>query len=211
MRPIAAFLMCVALVATLAGCKPADGASGAVTDADMRLGNPNAPVTVIEFASLGCPICAKWNNDNFDAFKAKYIDTGKVYYIFREFLTGDQPVAASGFLLARCAGKDKYFQVLDAVYHQEQPLLETDQNAAKRDALVRVAETAGLTEDQFQTCVSNNDALLALNDRAQKAGQKYNVDSTPTFVINGKTASGYQDMATMDKLIATAGPKPADP
>jgi protein-disulfide isomerase len=120
-------------------------------------------------------------------------------------------VAAYGFLLARCAGKDKYFQVLDAVFHQEAPLLESDQNAAKRDALVKVAQSAGFTEAQFDTCVSNSDALLALNDRAQKAGQKYNVDSTPTFVINGNQVSGYQDLPTMDHLIATAGPKPANP
>ena len=81
----------------------------------MSLGNPNAKVTVAEYASLGCPICAKWNSDNFAAFKAKYVDTGRVHYVLKEMLTGDAPISAAGFLLARCAGKDKYFQVVDAV------------------------------------------------------------------------------------------------
>ena len=108
MRAIAALLICLGL--GLAACKPSGGggAGGAGTD-DMSLGNPAAKVTVMEFASLGCPICAKWNNEAFPAFKAKYIDTGKVHYVLKEFSTGDAPVAAAGFLLARCAGKEKYF------------------------------------------------------------------------------------------------------
>ena len=115
MRAIAAAFALLGLAVSLAACKPAGG-PGAVASGDMSLGNPNAKVTVIEYASLGCPICAKWNNDIFPAFKTKYIDTGKVRYVLKEMLTGDEPVAAAGFLLARCAGKDKYFQVVDAVF-----------------------------------------------------------------------------------------------
>src|SRR6185503_11197487 len=93
MRAIAALAICLGLALSLAGCKPAGGPGGA-TDADMSLGNPAAKVTVAEYASVGCPICAKCNNDNFDAFKAKYVDTGKVRYVLKEMLTGDEPVAA---------------------------------------------------------------------------------------------------------------------
>ena len=170
----------------------------------MDLGNPQAKITVNEFASLGCPICAKWNNEVFQSFKAKYIDTGKVHYVLHEFLTGDQPVAAAGFLLARCAGKDKYFQVVDAVFRQEQPLLETDQNAAKKDALQKIAESLGMTDAQFNTCVSNDDALKALNDRSEAAAKQFNIDSTPTFIVGKQTLTGFQDMAAMDKAVAAA-------
>jgi protein-disulfide isomerase len=202
MRAIAALLICLGL--GLAACKPAGGgANGAMPD-DMSLGSPTAKVTVLEFASLGCPICAKWNNDMFPAFKAKYIDTGKVHYVLKEFSTGDAPVAAAGFLLARCAGKDKYFQVVDAVFRQEAELLESDRNAEKRDRLVKVAQSAGIPESQFDACTSNDDALKAFNDRVDAAAKKYNIDSTPTFIVNGKATTGYQDMAAMDKVIADA-------
>src|SRR5271166_1726144 len=98
MRAIAALLICLGI--GLAACQPAGGGGGgsasgggAMPD-DMSLGSPAAKVTVMEFASLGCPICAKWNNDLFPAFKAKYIDSGKVHYVLKEFSTGDAPVAA---------------------------------------------------------------------------------------------------------------------
>jgi protein-disulfide isomerase len=204
MRAIAALLICLGL--GLAACKPSGGTSGAGQD-DMSLGSPTAKVTVLEFASLGCPICAKWNSDTFPAFKAKYIDTGKVRYVLKEFSTGDAPVAAAGFLLARCAGKDKYFQVVDSVFREEQPLLETDQNAEKRDRLVKVAQSAGISEQQFDACTGDDDALKAFNDRVEKASKQYNIDSTPTFVINGKSYTGFQDMPAMDKAIAEAGAK----
>jgi protein-disulfide isomerase len=145
MRRLAAILLCAGLA--LAACKPGGGAGGgSASGAGVHeLGSPAAKVTVIEYASLGCPICALWNNTEFQGFKAKYIDTGKVHYIYREFLTGDAPVASAGFLLAHCAGKDKYFQVVDSVYRAVQPLLETDRNAEKRDALIKVAQSAGMS------------------------------------------------------------------
>jgi len=219
MRAIAAFLICLGLVASLGACNPGGaggggnatataGPGGAVPDT-MDMGSPTAKVTVNEFASLGCPICAKWNNEVFAAFKAKYIDTGKVHYVLHEFMTGDAPVAAAGFLLARCAGKDKYFQVVDAVFHQEAPFLEQEtENAAKRDALVKIAESLGMTDSQFETCVGDNDALTALNNRSEAAAKQYNIDSTPTFIIKGATSTtivGYQDLAAMDKAIAQVG------
>ena len=203
MRPIAAALALLGLAISLAACKPSGG-TGAVASGDMSLGNPAAKVTVMEFASLGCPICSKWNNDLFAAFKTKYIDSGKVHYVLKEFSTGDAPVAAAGFLLARCAGKDKYFQVVDAVFRQEADLLETDRNAEKRDRLVKVAQSAGIPETQFDACTSNDDSLKAFNDRVEAAAKQYNIDSTPTFIINGKTFTGYQDLPAMDKAIADA-------
>jgi len=201
MRPFVALLICAGL--GLAACKPAGGTAGAGQE-DMSLGSPTAKVTVMEFASLGCPICAKWNNDSFQAFKAKYIDTGKVHYVLKEFSTGDAPVAAAGFLLARCAGKDKYFQIIDSVFREEAPLLETDQNAEKRDRLVKIAQSAGMTEAQFDSCTGNDDALKAFNDRVDAAAKKYNINETPTFLINGKPYTGLIEGAAMDQAIDAA-------
>ncbi|HVM99979.1 MAG TPA: thioredoxin domain-containing protein [Caulobacteraceae bacterium] len=205
MRRFAALVLCLGLA--VAACKPSSGGGGTAGSpqdtGEHSLGNPQAKVTVIEYASLGCPICALWNNTQFEGFKAKYIDTGKVHYIYREFLTGDAPVASAGFLLAHCAGKDKYFQVVDAVYRAEAPLLESNQNAEKRDALIKVAQTAGLTEQQFNTCVTDDKALLALNDQSNKYATDDKIDSTPTFVVNGKPVVGGDEPA-LEKAIADA-------
>ena len=204
MRLLSTLAACIGLALSVSACNKGGGGAGGAVSGDMSLGDANAKVTVNEFASLGCPICAKWNNEVFPAFKTRYVDTGKAHYVFHEFLTGDLPVAAAGFLLAHCAGKDKYFQVMDAVFHQEADLLETDQGAAKRDRLVKVAQSVGMTEPQFESCVTDDAALKALNDRSDASHQKYNIDSTPTFIINGKTYGGYQDPAALDKAIADA-------
>lgn len=204
MRPLAALLVALSLAAGLAACNKAAPARQAAATGDMSLGSPQAKVTVYEYASVGCPICAKWNNDNFAAFKTKYIDSGKVRYVLREMRTGDAPIAAAGFLLARCVGKDKYFQVVDAVFREEADLLESGRGKEEHDRLLKVAQTAGLNEDQFNACVGNDAALTDFNDRTDKTARDNNIDSTPTFVINGKVLTGYQDMPTLDKAIADA-------
>ena len=99
-------------------------AAAPVSD-DMSMGNPNARVTVIEYGSASCTHCAHFNNDIFPAFKAKYVDTGRVRYVFREFLTEPVNLAAASFILARCAGRDKYFSVLDAVFHAQADIYKT--------------------------------------------------------------------------------------
>jgi protein-disulfide isomerase len=199
MRAIAALLICLGLTASLAACKP----SGGVTDSDMGMGSPTAKVTVIEYSSVGCPHCARWNNDVFPAFKAKYVDTGKVRYVMREFLTGDPQVAAAGFLLARCAGKDKYFQVVDSIFHQQADMYQPGNSP--RAVLLKIAQGAGLTEAQFDACVDNDAALTALQKRVEGYATNQHIEATPTFVINGKVYDkGEMPEADMDKAIAAA-------
>jgi protein-disulfide isomerase len=192
------------LVVGLAACNK--GAQPVSAD-EMSLGNPNAKVTVIEYASVACPICARFDIDVFNAFKAKYVDTGKVRYVAREALTGNPALAASGFLLARCAGKDKYFQVTDAVYRAQdqiyEPGSETVQPLAAQDVLGKIAQEAGISEDKMKACINDEVAQKALSDRVDNFARKDNVDSTPTFIINGKKLIGYQ---TIDQLSAVIDP-----
>jgi protein-disulfide isomerase len=108
-------LIAVAGVLLLAACSRGSATS---TD-DMTMGDPKAAVKMVEYASASCSHCATFNNTVFPAFKAKYIDTGKVGYTFKEFLTPPVEVAAAGFLTARCAGKDKYFSVVDAIFRAQ--------------------------------------------------------------------------------------------
>jgi protein-disulfide isomerase len=156
---------------------------------------------VTEYASAACPHCAKFAIDVFPTFKTKYIDTGKVHFTFREVLTPPVPVAAAGFLIARCAGPGKYFATLDGVFRSQKEWYE---GKDVRASLLKVAQSQGLSELQFNACVSNEAALKALNERVEKYTTKDNVDSTPTFFINGKRLEGEHTLADLDKAIQPA-------
>ena len=206
MRPLTRRLLtAVALTASLgvalAGCDKKESVSAD----DMSLGNANAKVTVVEYASASCIHCGRWNNEVFPAFKAKYIDTGRVHYVYREFLTEPVQVASASFLMARCAGKDKYFSVLDSVYHSQEEMFTTGDY---RGVLLRIAQSAGMDEAQFTSCVTNEKNLKALNDRVEKYQADAKITGTPTFIINGKKAGGddggEQSMAQLDAAIAAA-------
>ncbi len=195
----------VTLVAALAASLAACGPKGTKVSAeDMTLGNPNAKVTVVEYASVACPHCAKWNEEVFPAFKAKYIDTGKVNYVAREALTGEPTLANAGAMLARCAGKDKYFQVTDALYHAQASIFQT---GAIRDELLTIARAAGMSEDQFNSCLSDENAAKSAQ-RLEKLMKDNDIKGTPTFVVNGKKVNGDEGgeatLAQLDAAIAEA-------
>lgn len=193
-------LIAFASVLALASCNKTTTSVGAASSEDMSLGDPNAKVLVAEYASASCPHCAEFNNVVFQDFKKKYVDTGKVHYVFHEFLTPPVQFAAAGFLTARCAGKEKYFDVLDAIYRQQADIYKSGD---LRGGLLRIALSTGMTEAQFNTCIGDQAALKALNARVESAS-KDGVNSTPTFIINGTTMVGEQTLAQLDKAIADA-------
>ena len=183
----------------LAGCSK----SGGTTDAaDMTMGDPKAPVKIIEYASASCVHCATFNNEVFPGLKAKYIDTGKVHYTFKEFLTPPVEVAAAAFLTARCAGKEKYFSVIDALFRSQEELFATGD---ARGTLLKVAQSAGMSEQQFNTCVADEAANKALAARVDSAIKDRGVSSTPTFFFNGKKVKeGAMTTAELDAAVAEA-------
>jgi protein-disulfide isomerase len=186
---------------TLASCNKAGGGGAVSTDA-MTLGKADAPVLIEEYASTTCSHCGQFHNEVFPAFKAKYIDTGKVKYTFHEFLTPPEAVAAAGYLTARCAGKDKYFSVIDALFRSQEEMYRTGD---ARGTLLKVAQSAGMTETQFNACVQDEAAATALNERVQKAQKARNISSTPTFYVNGKLLKeGAVTMAELDAAVAGA-------
>lgn len=195
-------LSCLAIAAFGA---PAAAKTVTMTDNDIALGNPKAKVTVVEYASLSCSHCAHFNADVFPAFKAKYIDTGKVRFVFREFLTEPVQVAAAGFLTARCAGKQNYFTVVDGVFRSQAEIFAT------RDlgpSLTRVAKSVGIDEDGLKACLSDTKALKALGDRVERFSKEGNITSTPTFVINGNQLKGGHTLDDLDAAIAEAKKAP---
>jgi protein-disulfide isomerase len=202
MRTLTSFVAGLALALTLSACEKSTSAVG---PDEMSLGDAKAPVTMIEYASLSCPHCADWNNSVFPDFKAKYIDTGKVRYVAREALTSDPAIAAAGFLTARCAGRDKYFQVTEAIY-RAQPQMFTGQ---PHDILLNIARSVGLTDAKFEACISDEAAQKALNARWEHYLRDDKVNSTPTFIINGKRYEGEMPMPKLDAAVADAAKRGA--
>ncbi|MDE2355283.1 MAG: DsbA family protein [Alphaproteobacteria bacterium] len=169
---------------------------------DMSLGAANAPVTLIEYASVGCPHCADFNNTVFPRFKAAYVDTGKVRYIVREAAAGDTGLAAAGFLAARCAGPGHYFTVLDAVYRVQARLYD---GSAPESPLLEIAHAAQLSPQAFEACISDSRAVAALRARWAHAARVEHVRRTPTFVINGKVYQGELSWSQLQADLAKAG------
>lgn len=202
--PARRLFLAAAAAFALAACSGAG--AGTVSNEDMAMGKANAPITVVEYASTTCGHCAAFNETVFPAFKKKYVDTGQVRYVLREFLTSAPEIDAAGWMIARCAGKDKYFTVVDTLF-RSQPETFANGGANARGVLLRTAQAAGMTEAQFNKCVSDEAALKALTKRID-AGQKAGISATPTFVVNGKIMEGAPTLANLDKAIAAAK-KPA--
>jgi protein-disulfide isomerase len=195
-------LIAAVACATLALAACNKGAGQVTSADDMTLGDPKAKVKVVEYASASCSHCAAFNNEVFPAFKKKYIDTGKVHYTLKEFITPPADMATAAFLMARCVGKDRYFDVLDAVFHGQEEVAQTGDT---RGVLLRIAQGAGMTEAQFSSCVSDEAAIKALNARVERAVKKDGITGTPTFVVNGKTVgAGEVSLSQLDEAIAEA-------
>ncbi len=162
------------------------------------LGPADAPVTVVEYASFTCPHCATFHNAILDDFKTKYIDSGEVRLIFREFLRNGADVAVSA--VARCAPADRYFEVVEGYFAtQDQWLTQQD----LRQAILNQATEYGFTEDTFNACLGNQNLLKAFDAGMQRA-QSFGVTGTPTFFVDGQKHVGALPMNQWDAII---GPK----
>jgi protein-disulfide isomerase len=172
---------------------------------DMALGPANSPVTITEYASMTCPHCAQFDKVVFPEIKTKYIDTGKVRLIFREFpLDG---LAARASMLARCAGPDRYFPMIDVMF-QTQPTWVVEGPEAL-DHLLQLARQAGFSKEKFDACLADKELFKKIVDERQWAADKFQVDSTPTFFVNGKRMSGEHQLKDFEAML-TGIEKPAE-
>jgi len=188
----------LAAMVTLAGC--GGGGAGAAAEGDMAMGaaEADAKVTVVEYASVTCGVCAAWHEETWPAFKAAYVDTNKVRFVFRELPTGPVNVAVAGFMIARCAGEDKYFDVIHGIMESQR---EWQQGVNPRDTLFRIGNGAGLSNQEIEACIKDPENVQAADARA-RAAQAAGVDGTPSFYVNGvKVVSpGSASGATMADL-----------
>ncbi|SFV36279.1 Protein-disulfide isomerase [Devosia crocina] len=199
---------------SLCGLTSAQAAEGDVIDqakllapaggiADKVVGNENAPVTVIEYASPTCPHCATFHNTVYEPFKAEYIDTGKVKYILRPFVRN--VLDAAIFMLAEASGEDNYHDVI-GTYFRTQGDWGTSQTP--RDAIFTIATQLGFTQESFDAALTNQDLFTGMEAQREQALNEFGLQGTPTFYVNGKTLSGDK---TLEQLAAEIDPLvPAD-
>jgi protein-disulfide isomerase len=163
---------------------------------DKSLGDANAPVKIVEYMSMTCPHCANFHNNTFDKIKEKYIDSGKVYFVIREFPF--DPRAAAAFMLARCAPENQYYPFVSMLFKQQQTWA-TAQDA--RAALLQMSKLAGFSQESFEACLTNQKLLDDVNATMQRGAGEFGVNSTPTFIINGKKYAGDMSLESMSALI----------
>jgi protein-disulfide isomerase len=162
---------------------------------DIVMGSPTAPVTIIEYASMTCPHCAHFEVETFPKLKEKYIDTGKVRYIMREYPLDNLALAA--FMLARCAGPDKYYPLIEILFAEQRKWAVKE----PLPPLLAIAKQAGFTQQTFDACINDKDLAGKIQQVRNRGQQKFKVDATPTFYINGQRFPGALSIEDIDKAI----------
>jgi protein-disulfide isomerase len=163
---------------------------------DVALGPADAKVTIIEYASLTCSHCATFHKDTYPALKQRYIDTGQVRFVLREFPL--DPLATAGFMLARCDGEAKYYPITDLLFDQQKTWAFSDKPV---DALQQMMRQAGFSQEKFESCLRDQKLYDAVNAVRTRASDKLGVNSTPTFFINGQRHPGNLSIDEIEKII----------
>jgi protein-disulfide isomerase len=163
---------------------------------DLALGSASAPVTIVEYASMTCSHCAAFHEETWPKLKAKYVDSGKVRFILREFPL--DPLAAAGSMLARCAGPDRRNAIVDLLYTQQKNWAFVDKPL---DALAGLVKQAGVSQADFNSCLKDQALLSQVYQTREDASKKFKVNSTPTFFVNGSELNGELPIEEFDKVL----------
>jgi protein-disulfide isomerase len=167
---------------------------------DVVEGDANAPVAIVEYASMTCSHCAAFHQDVYPTLKKNYIDTGKVKFILREFPL--DPLATAAFMLARETG-DKRDAVVDLLFSQQKNWAFVDKPL---DGLANILKQAGIGQEKFEAVLKDQDLYKKVTDVRARANDKFGVNSTPTFFINGEKYQGEITVSDFDKIIAAKTP-----
>lgn len=203
----------------LAGCSQAssgDGRSALEREGDHAIGAPDAPVVMVEYASVACGACASWHEAAMPTVQ-EYIDSGDVRYVFREMITGQPNLAIAGFMLAGCAPEDQYFDVIDILFEQQRALFSAMQQGGAQAQFQTIARSAGFSDEEFRACLQDEEGLQAVREASEQAGED-GVTATPTFIFNGQRlergtspdADGPVWAADGQPLVDEAGPIPSN-
>lgn len=166
---------------------------------EMTLGDPSAPVTVIEYASFTCPHCRSFHENAFKEIKANYIDTGKVYFIYREVYFDRFGLWAG--MVARCGGPERYFGIADMIYANQGTWTKADSPAEIADNLAKFGKAAGLTGDEIDACMQDEPLARAMIAVYQENAERDNIRSTPSFLIDGELVTGDKTYAEFAAIL----------
>ena len=165
---------------------------------ELSQGKADAPVTIVEYASLTCGHCAAFHNTVFPKIKEKYVDSGQVRFIMREFPLDN--LAAAAAMLTRCAGGEKTYPLIEVLFKQQEQWAFVRGNPVPE--LFKVAKQAGFTQESFDKCLTDQKLLEQVTSIRSKASDKFGVNSTPTFFINGKRLQEAPTVEAFDKALA---------
>ena len=177
--------------------------SGNVTqvgDDEHILGDTDAPITIIEYSSLTCPHCASFHNDTLPQLKEEWIETGKAKLVYRHYPL--DRLALAGALVANCFEGDRFFAVLNLMFSQQRQWTRSDNPG---QALLKIASQAGMDRDTFDQCLRDEQEQKKILDRQQVGRDQANVQSTPTFLIDGEKLEGAKPYADFEKALEAAG------
>ncbi len=163
------------------------------------LGNSDAKVTMIEYASMTCPHCANFHTKTFPAIKKEYIVTGKIKFIYRDFPLDQFALAAA--MMARCSAKERYFGVIDVIFRTQR---EWGRNPNPRKALEQIGKIVGVSENTYEACVTDKVVHDGIMKMRNDAVEKYKVRTTPTFVVNEKKINGGLPLEELRKVLDAA-------
>jgi protein-disulfide isomerase len=158
-----------------------------LTELDRVIGEEDAPVTIVEYASFTCGHCARFHTDTLPELKAEYIDDGTARLVFRDFPLDGLALRAS--MLAHCAAPEQYFTLVDVLFATQQQWVSSPDPL---QALANIGRQAGIGEADFQACMEDEALADRILRRAREAEERYGIDSTPSFVINGEPLIGNQ-------------------
>jgi protein-disulfide isomerase len=166
---------------------------------DIVQGSASAPATIVEYASVTCTHCAAFHETIWPDLKAKYVDSGRVKFILREFPL--DPLATAGFMLARCSGPDKRNLLIDQLFSQQKSWAFVDKPI---QPLLEIVKQTGMSQTEFETCLKNQELYDQVNQSRDRAAEAFNIDATPTFFINGRKLVGELTLSDFDRLLQEA-------
>ena len=202
---LARFIPSLALFAVFLLSLPAPGtAAAAIVSIDeakmeMAIGDKSAPVTMVEYSSLGCPHCAAFHKNTLPRIKKEYIDTGKVRLVYRDFPLGTPALAAS--MIARCAGPKKFFGFIEILFRAQ---AQWARSQTPLEALAKVARFGGLSKADVDACLKYQPLLESIRRGALVGQETYKINSTPSFVVGTKIISGNQPFEEFKKVLDKA-------
>ena len=169
-----------------------------IQENDFYIGKPDAPVTIIEYASMSCSHCADFHNETLDDLKSEYIDTGKVKFVFRDF-PFNYPALAGSMILS-CVPEDVRYDYMNALYKLQKNWVMRD-HSKTRSELYKIMQSGGMQQDEFDACLSDINLENDILEGVMNAQREFNINRTPSFIVNGIVYSGNKNIKEFRQII----------